>query len=125
MIGETIMASPLVRKVSFTGSTEVGKLLLRQSADTVKKLTLELGGNAPFIVMGDADLEKAINGAIFGKYRNAGQTCIAPDYVLVNESVRAPFIDEVQLDFGIADADGRYHVPLLVTPWSYATYRGS
>ncbi len=91
MIGEVIMASPIVRKVSFTGSTEVGKLLLRQSADTVKKLTLELGGNAPFIVMDDADLERAVSGAMFGKYRNAGQTCICVNRFLVHSSVAEDF----------------------------------
>ena len=91
MIGATLMASPLVRKVSFTGSTEVGKLLIRQSADTVKKLTLELGGNAPFIVLDDADLDRAIDGAVFGKYRNAGQTCICVNRFLVHESLAQQF----------------------------------
>ncbi|MCB0296458.1 MAG: aldehyde dehydrogenase family protein, partial [Calditrichaeota bacterium] len=75
-VGEEITANPQVRKVSFTGSTEVGKLLMRQSADTVKKVSLELGGNAPFIVFDDADLEEAVAGAIACKYRNAGQTCV-------------------------------------------------
>jgi succinate-semialdehyde dehydrogenase/glutarate-semialdehyde dehydrogenase len=93
MIGSTLMASPIVKKVSFTGSTEVGKLLIRQSADTVKKLTLELGGNAPFVVLDDADLEKAVEGAIYGKYRNAGQTCICVNRFLVHESVAQTFTD--------------------------------
>lgn len=91
MIGAALMASPLVKKVSFTGSTEVGKLLLRQSAETVKKLTLELGGNAPFLVLDDADLSRAIDGAIFGKYRNAGQTCICVNRFLVHESLAPEF----------------------------------
>jgi len=93
MIGSALMASPLVRKVSFTGSTEVGKLLIRQSADTVKKLTLELGGNAPFIVFEDADLDQALDGAIFGKYRNAGQTCICVNRFLVHEAVAPKFAE--------------------------------
>ena len=73
-IGLELCTSPIVRKVSFTGSTEVGRILLRQSADTVKKLSLELGGNAPFIVFDDADLDAAVEGALVSKYRNAGQT---------------------------------------------------
>lgn len=91
MIGSTLMSSPLVKKLSFTGSTEVGKILIRQSADTVKKLTLELGGNAPFIVFDDADIEKALSGAIFGKYRNAGQTCICVNRFLVQEGIAQRF----------------------------------
>lgn len=93
MIGAALMSSPLVRKVSFTGSTEVGKLLIEQSAATVKKLTLELGGNAPFIVLEDADLDRALAGAMFGKYRNAGQTCICVNRFIVHESVAAHFTE--------------------------------
>lgn len=95
MIGEAIMSSPVIRKVSFTGSCEVGKLLIKQSADTVKKLTLELGGNAPFIVREDADLDLAVEGAIFGKYRNAGQTCICVNRFLVHTSVAARFTEKL------------------------------
>jgi succinate-semialdehyde dehydrogenase/glutarate-semialdehyde dehydrogenase len=94
-IGETFMASPRVRKVSFTGSTEVGKLLIRQSADTVKKLTLELGGNAPCIIFDDADISHAIDGAIFGKYRNAGQTCVCINRFLVHKRVAETFTSEL------------------------------
>lgn len=93
MIGRELMCSPLVRKVSFTGSTEVGKLLIKQSADTVKKLTLELGGNAPMIVCEDADLPLTVKGAIFGKYRNAGQTCICVNRFLVHEDVATRFTE--------------------------------
>ena len=75
-IGGAIMANPDVRKVTFTGSTEVGKELIRQSADTVKKVSMELGGNAPFIVFDDADLDAAVEGAMIAKYRNMGQTCV-------------------------------------------------
>jgi succinate-semialdehyde dehydrogenase/glutarate-semialdehyde dehydrogenase len=91
MIGQRLMNSEVVRKVSFTGSTEVGKLLLRQSAETVTKLTLELGGNAPCIILDDADLPKAIDGILFGKYRNAGQTCVCINRFLVHSRIRADF----------------------------------
>ena len=93
MIGAQLMKSPVVRKITFTGSTEVGKLLIRQSADTVKKLTLELGGNAPFIVLEDADIGKAVEGAIYGKYRNAGQTCICVNRFLVHEKIAPAFTE--------------------------------
>jgi succinate-semialdehyde dehydrogenase/glutarate-semialdehyde dehydrogenase len=75
-IGGEMTSNSDVRKVTFTGSTEVGRLLMKQSASTVKKLSLELGGNAPFIVFDDADLDAAVEGAIISKYRNAGQTCV-------------------------------------------------
>lgn len=91
LIANRCMTNPAVRKVSFTGSTEVGKSLIQKSADTVKKLTLELGGNAPFIVCDDADLELAIQGAIHGKYRNAGQTCICVNRFLVHEAILDQF----------------------------------
>src|SRR4029077_15794705 len=82
-IGAEMTANPDVRKITFTGSTEVGRTLMQQSADTVKKLSLELGGNAPFIVFDDADLDAAMAGAIASKYRNAGQTsvCVNPMYI--------------------------------------------
>jgi succinate-semialdehyde dehydrogenase/glutarate-semialdehyde dehydrogenase len=95
MIGSQLMKSPLVRKVTFTGSTEVGKILIRQSADTVKKLTLELGGNAPFVVFDDANIEQAVEGAIYGKYRNAGQTCICVNRFLVQEKVAQAFTERL------------------------------
>jgi succinate-semialdehyde dehydrogenase/glutarate-semialdehyde dehydrogenase len=75
-IGGELTANPLVRKLSFTGSTEVGRLLMAQCAPTIKKLSLELGGNAPFIVFDDADLDAAVEGALVAKYRNTGQTCV-------------------------------------------------
>ena len=95
MIGSQLMSSPLVRKVTFTGSTEVGKILIRQSADTVKKLTLELGGNAPFVVFDDANIEQAVEGAIYGKYRNAGQTCVCVNRFLVHEKVAQEFTERL------------------------------
>jgi succinate-semialdehyde dehydrogenase/glutarate-semialdehyde dehydrogenase len=75
-IGGELTSNPAVRKLSFTGSTDVGKLLMRQCADTVKKISLELGGHAPFIVFDDADLDEAVAGAVASKYRNSGQTCV-------------------------------------------------
>lgn len=90
-VGNELTHSPLVRKVSFTGSTEVGKLLMRQSASTVKKVSLELGGNAPFIVFDDADLDQAVIGAVASKYRNAGQTCVCANRILVQDGVYEAF----------------------------------
>jgi succinate-semialdehyde dehydrogenase len=93
-IGKVLTDSPVVRKVSFTGSTEVGKLLMRQCADTVKKISLELGGNAPFIVFDDADLDAAVDGAIVAKYRNAGQTCVCANRIFVQNSVYDAFLEK-------------------------------
>ena len=90
-IGLEMCTSKIVRKVSFTGSTEVGRILLRQSADTVKKLSLELGGNAPFIVFDDADIDAAVEGAIVSKYRNAGQTCVCANRIYVQDGIYAQF----------------------------------
>jgi succinate-semialdehyde dehydrogenase/glutarate-semialdehyde dehydrogenase len=90
-IGAEITSNPIVRKVTFTGSTEVGRVLMRQSADTIKKLGLELGGNAPFIVFDDADLDAAVEGAIASKYRNAGQTCVCANRIYVQDSVYDAF----------------------------------
>ena len=90
-IGAELTGNPLVRKVSFTGSTEVGKVLMRQSAETVKKLSLELGGNAPFIVFDDADLDAAVEGAIASKYRNTGQTCVCVNRIYVQDGVYDAF----------------------------------
>ncbi len=94
-IGLELCTSPIVRKVSFTGSTEVGRILLRQSADTVKKLSLELGGNAPFIVFDDADLDAAVEGALVSKYRNAGQTCVCANRIYVQDSVYDAFAEKL------------------------------
>jgi succinate-semialdehyde dehydrogenase/glutarate-semialdehyde dehydrogenase len=90
-IGEELTSNPTVRKLSFTGSTAVGKLLTRQSADTVKRVTMELGGNAPVLVFGDADLDLAVQGAIGIKFRNAGQTCISANRIYVERSVFEEF----------------------------------
>src|SRR5213596_2618150 len=90
-IGGEMTSNPIVRKLTFTGSTEIGKLLMEQCAGTVKKVSLELGGNAPFIVFDDADIEAAVKGAIASKYRNAGQTCVCANRLLVQESVYDKF----------------------------------
>ncbi|MGE4280749.1 MAG: NAD-dependent succinate-semialdehyde dehydrogenase [Magnetospirillum sp.] len=90
-VGGELTANPLVRKLSFTGSTEVGKLLMAQCAKTVKKVSLELGGNAPFIVFDDADLDAAVAGALASKYRNAGQTCVCANRLLVQDGVYDSF----------------------------------
>ena len=91
IVGAELTANPAVRKLSFTGSTEVGRLLLRQCADTVKKVSMELGGNAPFIVFDDADLDKAVAGAVASKFRNAGQTCVCANRVFVQDGIYEQF----------------------------------
>jgi succinate-semialdehyde dehydrogenase / glutarate-semialdehyde dehydrogenase len=90
-VGNELCANPKVRKLSFTGSTEVGKILMKQCADTVKKISLELGGNAPFIVFDDADIDAAVDGAMASKYRNAGQTCVCANRIYVQDSVYDAF----------------------------------
>ncbi len=90
-VGMELTKNKTVRKISFTGSTEVGKLLLKQSADTVKRVSMELGGNAPFIVFDDADIDAAVEGAIGAKFRNAGQTCICANRIFVQENIYEEF----------------------------------
>src|SRR6187401_1103968 len=92
-IGEELTSNPTVRKLGFTGSTEVGKLLMAQCARQVKKVSLELGGNAPFLVFDDADLDAAIAGALTCKYRNSGQTCISANRILVQDGIYDEFVD--------------------------------
>jgi len=91
-IGRELTENTLVRKVTFTGSTEVGKLLMRQCAGTIKKISLELGGHAPFIVFEDADLDTAVEGAIAAKYRASGQTCVCANRILVRNEVYDDFV---------------------------------
>ena len=95
-VGEALTTSPIVRKVSFTGSTPVGKLLMRQASDTVKKVSLELGGNAPFIVFDDADLDAAVTGLMASKYRNTGQTCVCANRVYVQSGVYDAFVEKLK-----------------------------
>jgi len=94
-IGRTMTGSPIVRKLGFTGSTEVGKLLMAQCAGQVKKISLELGGNAPFVVFDDADLDEAVAGALTCKYRNSGQTCISANRILVQAPVYDEFVQRL------------------------------
>jgi succinate-semialdehyde dehydrogenase/glutarate-semialdehyde dehydrogenase len=101
VLGEELTSSSVVRKLSFTGSTSVGKVLMAQCAATIKKLSLELGGNAPFIVFDDADLDAAVEGAIASKYRNTGQTCVCANRLLVQDSVYDAFAKK------LADAVGK------------------
>ncbi|WP_262694241.1 NAD-dependent succinate-semialdehyde dehydrogenase [Kordiimonas aquimaris] len=91
-VGEVLTTHPLIKKISFTGSTAVGKILMRQSADTVKKVSMELGGNAPFIVFDDADLDAAVEGALISKYRNAGQTCVCANRFYIQDGIYDAFI---------------------------------
>ena len=108
-IGGAWMASQAVRKVSFTGSTRVGKLLMRQAADTLKKVSLELGGNAPFIVFDDADIEAAVAGAMSSKFRNTGQTCVCVNRFFVQDSVYEAFTSRLAQAVGeLKVGDGRW-----------------
>lgn len=120
-IGRVLTGSPVVRKLSFTGSTEVGRLLMRQSAETVKKISLELGGNAPFIVFDDADIDAAVAGAMASKYRNAGQTCICANRILVQDDVHDAFADKLaakarDLKVGAGTEPGVEQGPLIDPP---------
>jgi succinate-semialdehyde dehydrogenase/glutarate-semialdehyde dehydrogenase len=92
VLGAEMTSNPIVRKLTFTGSTEIGKKLMAQCAGTLKKVSLELGGNAPFIVFDDADLDAAVQGAIASKYRNTGQTCVCANRLLVQEGVYDAFV---------------------------------
>ncbi|SFK85906.1 NAD-dependent succinate-semialdehyde dehydrogenase [Shimia haliotis] len=117
-IGGAIMESPDVRKVTFTGSTEVGKTLIRQSADTVKKVSMELGGNAPFIVFDDADVDAAIEGAMIAKFRNMGQTCVCTNRFYVQAGIHDTFVAKLKeavaaLKLGNGAEDGVQQGPLI------------
>lgn len=94
-IGGELTSSPIIRKLSFTGSTEIGRLLMKQSAETIKKLSLELGGNAPFIVFDDADVDAAVVGAMASKYRNSGQTCVCSNRLYVQAGVYDEFVEKL------------------------------
>ncbi len=117
-IGGELCASPTVRHLSFTGSTEVGRLLMAQCAPTIKKLSLELGGNAPFIVFDDADVDAAVAGALAAKYRNAGQTCVCANRLLVQDGIYDEFAQKLavraaQLKVGAGTEDGVAQGPLI------------
>ncbi|MBZ2189489.1 NAD-dependent succinate-semialdehyde dehydrogenase [Alcanivorax sp. JB21] len=99
-IADTLTASPIVRKISFTGSTEVGRTLMANAAQHIQKVSLELGGNAPFIVFDDADLDKAVEGAMGSKFRNTGQTCVCVNRFLVQDSVHDAFVEKLRVAMG-------------------------
>ena len=110
-IGGELTSNPTVRKLSFTGSTEIGKVLMAQCAGTVKKVSLELGGNAPLIVFDDADLDRAVAGAMASKYRNAGQTCVCANRILVQDGVYNDFAERFRAEVEKLDVgDGRGEV---------------
>ena len=107
-IGLELCTNKMVRKLSFTGSTRVGSLLMEQSAESVKKLSLELGGNAPFIVFDDADIDKAVEGLLIAKFRNSGQTCVCANRIYVQEGIYDEFADKLsQAVLGLKTGDGR------------------
>jgi succinate-semialdehyde dehydrogenase / glutarate-semialdehyde dehydrogenase len=117
-IGAVMTESPIVTKLSFTGSTEVGRVLMAQCAPTIKKLSLELGGNAPFIVFDDADLDAAVEGAMISKFRNAGQTCVCANRLFVQDGVFDAFaaklaVKVAALKVGDGTADGTTQGPLI------------
>ncbi|MGN6772065.1 MAG: NAD-dependent succinate-semialdehyde dehydrogenase [Rhizobiaceae bacterium] len=117
-IGDEICANPIVRKVTFTGSTEVGKILLQKAASTVKKVSMELGGNAPFLVFDDADLDRAVDGAIAAKYRNSGQTCVCTNRFYVQAGIHDKFVEKLaeasnKLKVGSGLEEGTQQGPLI------------
>jgi len=117
-IGDEICANPLVKKITFTGSTEVGKILIQKSASTVKKVSMELGGNAPFLVFDDADLDRAVEGAITAKYRNSGQTCVCTNRFFAQAGIYEAFVEKLaaasgKLKVGPGLEDGVQQGPLI------------
>ncbi|KAL7534007.1 hypothetical protein ACHAXR_005577 [Thalassiosira sp. AJA248-18] len=119
-VGDEMCSNPIVKKISFTGSTPVGKLLMRLSSDTVKRLSLELGGNAAFVVFDDADIDLAVNAAMSSKFRNAGQTCVCADRFIIHKSVEEEFVaklaDKVkQLNVGHGMKEGVTMGPVIST----------
>lgn len=117
-IGTELTRNPLVKKITFTGSTEVGKILLKQSANTVKKVSMELGGNAPFLVFNSADIDKAVEGAIAAKYRNSGQTCVCTNRFYVQSRVYNEFVEKLaakaeSLKVGPGVDEGTQQGPLI------------
>jgi len=117
-IGKELCENPIVKKISFTGSTSVGKLLMQQSSGTLKKLNFELGGNAPFIVFDDADIDKAVDGAIASKFRTSGQTCVCANRIYVQKDIYQAFADKFARkvsNFRVSGgfAEGTTHGPLI------------
>ncbi len=108
-IGQALCESPVVRHLSFTGSTQVGRILMGQCAPTIKKLSLELGGNAPFIVFDDADIDRAVEGAMASKYRNTGQTCVCANRLYVQEGVYDAFVEKLAAKVGAMKVGNGFH----------------
>lgn len=117
-VGEVLTTSPIIKKVSFTGSTGVGKLLMKQSSDTLKKLSFELGGNSPFIVFDDADMDTAVAGAITSKFRSSGQTCVCANRIFVQAGIHDEFAQRFaakvkEFKVGAGFTEGVTHGPLI------------
>jgi len=118
VIGDLLATHPLIRKVSFTGSTEVGKMLMAKAAGSMKRVSMELGGNAPFIVFDDADLDQAVAGAMASKFRNAGQTCVCANRILVQDGIYDAFAEKLAkaaaaLKVGEGAGEGVQQGPLI------------
>jgi len=119
-VGDEMTRNKAIKKISFTGSTAVGKLLMKQSSDTVKRLSLELGGNAPFVVFEDADIDVAVNAAMASKFRNAGQTCVCADRFLIHKLVVEEFVTKLTakvkqtLTVGNGMKDGVNYGPVIL-----------
>jgi len=119
-VGDEMCSNPIIKKISFTGSTPVGKLLMKQSSDTLKRLSLELGGNAAFVVFEDADIDIAVNAAMASKFRNAGQTCVCADRFIIQKSVEEAFVTKlaekvIQLNIGHGMKDEVTMGPVIST----------
>ena len=117
-IGGELTSNPIVRKLTFTGSTEVGRKLIEQCAGTIKKVSMELGGNAPFLVFDDADLDEAVEGAMASKYRNTGQTCVCANRILAQDGIYDEFTEKLadavkNLKVGNGLEDGVTQGPLI------------
>jgi len=117
-IGEELTTNPAVKKITFTGSTEIGKILLKQCADTVKKVSMELGGNAPFLIFDSADIDKAVEGAVAAKYRNSGQTCVCTNRFYVQAGIYDEFAEKLakkaeSLKVGPGTEEGTQQGPLI------------
>lgn len=117
-IGQEICENPLIKKITFTGSTDVGKILLKQAASTVKKVSMELGGNAPFLIFDDADVDRAVEGAIAAKYRNSGQTCVCTNRFFVQDGIYDQFVEKLtaateKLKVGPGQDEGVNQGPLI------------
>ena len=115
-IGGEMTSNPIVKKVTFTGSTEIGKVLMAQCAATVKRTSMELGGNAPFIVFDDAEIESAVKGAMFSKYRNAGQTCVCANRIFVHDAIYDEFVSRFSAAVGLLKVGDGFEAGVTIGP---------